>query len=83
MKSYILAALSAAVAISASQAEGEMKDKEKCYGIAKAGKNDCGTANGAHDCTGQATTDKDKNDFKYVKIGDCEKMGGSTTVPAS
>lgn len=53
-------------------------DKEKCYGIAKAGKNDCASANGSHSCAGQAKADKDKSDWKYVAKGTCEKEGGST-----
>ena len=55
-------------------------DMEKCYGIAKAGQNDC--AAGAHSCAGQAKADNDANDWKYVAKGSCEKMGGSTTAAA-
>jgi len=50
---------------------------EKCYGVAKAGQNDCGTDK--HACAGTATKDKDPNDWKYVQKGTCEQMGGSTT----
>ena len=49
--------------------------KEKCYGIAKAGQNDCAAK--GHSCQGQSTTDKDPNDWKNVPAGECEKMGGS------
>ena len=48
--------------------------KEKCYGVAEAGKNDCGTAK--HSCAGQAKTDKAADEWKYVPKGECEKMGG-------
>ena len=51
------------------------KDKEKCYGVAKAGKNDC-AANG-HACAGQSKMDNDPTEWKYVPKGECEKMGGS------
>ncbi len=51
-------------------------DKEKCFGIAQAGKNDCASATGTHSCAGQATKDKDPGDWKYVAKGSCEKMGG-------
>jgi len=51
--------------------------KEKCYGIAKAGQNDCGTAR--HTCAGQAKTDKAPDEWKYVPKGTCEKMGGKLT----
>ncbi|HZZ91737.1 MAG TPA: DUF2282 domain-containing protein [Usitatibacter sp.] len=50
---------------------------EKCYGIAKAGQNDCGTAK--HACGGTATKDNDPSDWKYVQKGSCEQMGGKTT----
>jgi uncharacterized membrane protein len=55
-------------------------ETEKCYGIAKAGQNDCGTAK--HACAGQgAKVDKDPNEWKYVAKGTCEKVGGTTTPP--
>src|SRR5215467_9369677 len=44
--------------------------QEKCYGIAKGGQNDCGTAK--HACAGQgAKTDKDPAEWKYVNKGEC------------
>ncbi|WP_137937526.1 DUF2282 domain-containing protein [Chitinivorax sp. B] len=52
-------------------------EKEKCFGVATAGKNDCAAANGSHSCAGQAKADKDPNEWKYVAKGTCEKMGGS------
>jgi uncharacterized membrane protein len=55
--------------------------KEKCYGVAKAGQNDCASANGSHSCAGQAKKDKDPNEWKYVAKGTCEKEGGKTTAP--
>ena len=50
--------------------------KEKCYGISKAGQNDCSPATGKHSCAGLSKTDKDPNDWKYVTKGTCDKMGG-------
>ena len=50
--------------------------KDKCFGIAKAGANDCANANGTHSCAGTATKDMDAGDWKYVEKGTCEKMGG-------
>lgn len=52
-------------------------DKEKCYGIAKAGQNDCGTAK--HTCAGKATKDNAPDEWKYVAKGTCEKLGGKST----
>lgn len=49
---------------------------EKCAGIAKAGKNDCGALNGSHSCAGQATLDNDDNEWVYVPKGTCDKITG-------
>ena len=54
-------------------------DKEKCYGVAKAGQNDC--AADKHGCAGQATADNDPLSWSYVAKGTCEKIGGKTTPP--
>jgi uncharacterized membrane protein len=56
-------------------------EKEKCYGIAKAGQNDCATASGSHSCAGQAKTDNSPSEWKYVPKGTCEKAGGKTAAP--
>ena len=50
--------------------------KEKCYGIAKAGQNDCANLSGSHSCAGQAKTDMSPDDWKYVAKGTCQKLGG-------
>ena len=55
------------------------KDREKCYGIAKAGQNDCGTA--SHTCAGKAKKDNAPDEWKYVAKGTCEKLGGKTQAP--
>jgi len=52
---------------------------EKCYGIAKAGKNDC--AAGVHSCAGQGTRNSDKASFVYLPAGACEKIVGASTTP--
>jgi uncharacterized membrane protein len=52
---------------------------EKCYGIAKAGKNDC--AAGVHSCAGQGTKNSDKASFVYLPAGACEKIAGASTAP--
>jgi uncharacterized membrane protein len=49
---------------------------EKCYGVAKAAKNDC--AAGVHSCAGQATKDFDKTSFVYLPVGVCGKLAGGT-----
>jgi uncharacterized membrane protein len=44
---------------------------EKCYGVAKAGQNDCGTSK--HDCASLGTVDYDPRDWKMVPKGKCMK----------
>ena len=52
---------------------------EKCYGIAKAGKNDC-AANG-HACAGQAKADSNGKEWVKLPKGTCERIvGGSTSA---
>jgi uncharacterized membrane protein len=53
--------------------------KDKCYGVAMAGKNDC--AGNGHSCAGQAKKDKDPNEWKHMSKDDCAKAGGTTTAP--
>ena len=64
-----LAMLSAPVAAQAAA-------KEKCFGIAKAGQNDCANLSGSHSCAGQAKVDAGKDEWKYVAAGTCKTMNG-------
>ena len=52
------------------------QEKEKCFGIAKAGQNDCASISGAHSCAGQSKVDMDKGEWKYVAKGTCKDMKG-------
>lgn len=53
---------------------------EKCYGIAKAGKNDCAST-GNNSCAGTSKVDGDKGAWLYVAEGYCERIvGGSKTA---
>ena len=56
--------------------------KEKCYGIAKAGQNDCANLSGTHSCAGQSKADMSTDEWKYVAKGSCQKMGGKTADEA-
>jgi uncharacterized membrane protein len=52
---------------------------EKCYGVAKAGKNECAT--GAHSCQGLSKKDADGKEWLKVPKGTCERLvGGSLTA---
>lgn len=52
------------------------QDRERCFGIAKAGMNDCGTA--THACAGRAVADAQPYEWKMVPAGTCEKIYGGT-----
>lgn len=58
------------------------QEKEKCYGIAKAGQNDCANLAGTHSCAGQAKVDNDKGEWKYVAKGSCKSMKGMSADEA-
>jgi uncharacterized membrane protein len=69
----------------ANTAEAHIKAKEgqeKCYGVVKAGKNACGSADGKHMCAGLAKADKDPNEWIILPEGLCEKLTGGSTEPA-
>jgi uncharacterized membrane protein len=88
-QSTIQAALAGLLAVGfaasslAANAPGPVTPKagqEKCYGVAKAGQNDCGTAK--HACAAQgAKADNDPTEWKYVAKGTCEQLGGKATPP--
>lgn len=48
-------------------------NKDKCYGIAKAGKNDCAAGAGTS-CAGTSRADYQGNAWKYVAKGTCTKI---------
>ena len=84
-QSTIQAAVAGLVALGfaasvAAQPVPQKEGTEKCYGVAKGGQNDCGTAK--HACAAQgAKVDKDPGEWKYVAKGTCQSMGGSTMAP--
>ena len=76
--SAILGALALSTFAAAANAgpAAQPAGSEKCYGVAKAAKNDC--AAGAHSCAGQATKDMDKTSFVYLPKGACAKIAGGS-----
>ena len=77
-----LAAATLATAVSAANAPA--KPMEKCYGVAKAGKNDCKAGAGTS-CSGTSTRDYQGNAWKLVPAGTClttrTPHGHGTLVP--
>jgi uncharacterized membrane protein len=75
-----LAALAAtAAAVQAGPADKPGFDFEKCYGISKAGLNDCQTS--THSCAGTASADNQGDAWIYVPAGTCTKLTGGSTDP--
>ncbi len=66
----------------AGQATAQEKNKEKCFGIAKAGQNDCANLAGTHSCAGQSKVDNDPGEWKYVAKGTCKDMKGMSVDEA-
>ena len=72
-----LISLGAGLSVMQSQAaDDDATAKEKCYGVVKAGKNEC-AANG-HACAGQAKHDGDPGEWLYVPAGTCERLVNGT-----
>ncbi len=63
--------LAAAITLLAIPAKADGA-KEKCYGVALKGQNDCKA--GAHNCAGMSTVDYDGASFKLVPAGTCTTM---------
>jgi uncharacterized membrane protein len=69
----------------ASVAQGQVHPEkptykfEKCYGIAKAGKNDCFTAKNA--CGGTSEADRQGDAWIYLPAGVCERIVGGSLEP--
>jgi len=83
MKNSVLvaSALALSVALGAcakmeqkSEAQPQAAAMEHCYGVAKAGGNDC--KSGAHACAGHSTVDGDPDSFVALPAGTCGKLAG-------
>lgn len=66
------------MASSVSHAEDAPAAKEKCYGVAMKGKNDCAAGAGVS-CAGSSKVDFDGAAWKHVPAGTCEKTASPTS----
>lgn len=73
----VIASLGSGTLAAADDAKNDQQTKEKCYGVAKAGKNDC--ASNGHACAGQSKADGDAKDWIYVPAGTCDRLLGGKT----
>ena len=52
------------------------QSSEKCYGVVKAGLNDCATATSS--CAGSSAKDKQPDAFIFLPKGVCDKLAGGS-----
>jgi len=79
--SAMVAALSAPLLAGAQNppAQTPKFDAEKCYGVAKAARNDCQTANSS--CAGTSKRDRQGDAWIYVPKGTCERLADGSLQP--
>ena len=75
-RAMIAAAAASLMSLAMVSVPAAAQEKEQCFGIAKAGQNDCASISGAHSCAGQSKVDMDKGEWKYVAKGTCKDMKG-------
>jgi uncharacterized membrane protein len=73
----VAGAMIAAVSISVRHNGRGAIERERCYGITKAGQNDC--ANAVHSCAKQAKVDSDQREWIAVPKGTCQRLAGGVT----
>jgi uncharacterized membrane protein len=80
--SAALSGLLVAAAVPAAENLPHAKpDTDKCYGIAKAGRNECASATGSHACAGHALKDRDPGDWITLPRAECIRRSGSPEPP--
>jgi uncharacterized membrane protein len=80
MRSTVFVASALAAALSVAMVTSlQAQETEQCYGVAKAGQNDCKA--GSHACKGQSEADADPDSFVLVPKGTCKKIDGGSLQP--
>ena len=85
LKKIVTAAITSLLTVSAfanstHASPAPADNAEKCYGIAKAGMNDCGSAK--QSCAGSVTKDRQADAYILLPKGSCAKIaGGSLEEP--
>ncbi|SEF87510.1 BufA1 family periplasmic bufferin-type metallophore [Marinobacterium lutimaris] len=81
-KQLVVGAALAAVMATGVMSPAHAAGKEKCYGVAEAGQNDCSNLAGTHSCAGQSSVDNDPGEWKLVAKGTCTDLGGMLKAEA-
>ncbi len=76
--SALLAALAVLAVGAQAQPVEKPPGKEKCFGVAKSGQNDCASVSGGHDCSGQARVSYSRDEWRFVPGGTCKQLKGET-----
>ncbi|HEU5283866.1 MAG TPA: DUF2282 domain-containing protein [Burkholderiales bacterium] len=75
LRAALVSLVAIGVSAASQQALAAKGDNEKCAGVVKAGKNDCGTSRNA--CSGQIKVDNDPEAWIYLPKGLCERIVGA------
>lgn len=70
---YLAGAVATALSAASLAGTAQAQEKEKCYGVAMAGQNDCAAGAGTT-CAGTSKVDYQGNSWKYVDAGTCTDM---------
>lgn len=81
LRAAVASLVAIGVSAASQQALAAKGDNEKCAGVVKAGKNDCGTSRNA--CSGQVKTDNDPEAWIYLPKGLCERIVGARVQVSS
>jgi len=82
-KKTLNALLAGAVVLTIAGLAGQAQaneGQEKCFGVVKAGHNDCAAADKSHSCAAQAAEDGGASEWVYLPEGTCDKLVGGTTA---
>ena len=78
LTAFAFAAITAGAAMAQDKGASIKGEKERCYGVAKAGQNDCAAGPGTT-CAGTSKVDYQANSWKLVPKGTCEKTASPTS----
>ena len=81
INTLLASAVALTIAGGLNAAHAEKAEKEKCYGVVKAGHNDCANAAKTHSCAGHAKVDGDGGEWLALPAGTCEKLVGGSLTP--
>jgi uncharacterized membrane protein len=71
----VAGAMLGAVALSLREGSAAQHiERERCYGVTRAGQNDC--ANAVHSCATQSTTNNDAREWVALPKGTCQRLQG-------